>query len=153
MPMRRVVQTNLDPQGLAQGPQSRTVDAAASRTVDRNRRTVRSADLLEAVQRLDTTIDPATAQAIMQWINDEYESRQGGQLVGLFGKCYLGAPYVDHRLDLGGGYILEHFTRDQEPPPAFRAARPFARSDAYVFIEVYGDGSVVPVRADGRPVI
>lgn len=153
MAVRRVVHTSTDQAQVAQGGASRTVDVAAGRTIDRNRRAIRSQDLVEAVRSLDTATDPAVAQAIMQWINDEYESRQGGALIGLFSRCYLGAPYVDHRLDLSGGYILEHFTREQNPPGPFQAARPFARSDAYIFIEVYDDGSVVPVRADGRPVI
>lgn len=154
MVVRRVVQTGTERQTQAsRGPISRNVDVAAARAIDRNRRAVRSQELIEAVQHLDVTTDPATAQAIMQWINDEYESRQGGTLVGLFSRCYLGAPYVDHRLDLSGGHILEHFTREQSPPGPFQAARPLARSNAYIFVEVYDDGTVVPVRADGRPVI
>ena len=130
-----------------------TVDVAAGRTVDRNRRIARRAELIEAVQRLDTTTDPATAEAVMAWVEEEYASRCGGVLVGLFSRCYLGAPYVDHRLDLTGGRILEHFTRDQEPPAAYRSARPLARSAAYLYVEVYDDGVVVPVRSDGRPVL
>ncbi len=150
MAVRRVVQTQASQE--TQLASMRTVDVAAGRAVERNRRGMRSRELIEAVQRLDTTTDPAMMRAIMRWINDEYESRRGGVLIGLFSRCYLGAPYVDHRLDLSGSQILEHFTRDQDPPAAFQAARPFARNDAYVFIEVYDDGAVVPVRTDGRPV-
>lgn len=152
MVTRRVVQTNQQQAAdIAQG--GRTADVAASRTIDRNRRAVRSEELVKAVQSLDTTTDPQMAEAIKKWIAEEYEKRQGGRLVGLFGKCYLGEPYVDHRLDLGGSWILEHFTRDQEPPPPFGAARPFARNDAYVYVEVYDDGAVVPIRGDGKPVL
>lgn len=152
MSARRVVQTRSDQQSqVASG--SRVGDVASGRSVDRNRRAVRSAELVEAVQRLDTTTDPATTQAILQWIRDEYEERQGGALLGLFSRCYLGAPYVDHRLDLNGLMIVEHYTRDQNPPGPFSAARPFARNDAYIFTEVYEDGTVIPVRADGRPIL
>lgn len=154
MAVRRVVQTGTDYQTkFSQAAGSRTVDVAASRTVDRNRRAVRSQELIEAVNRIDTTSDQATMQALRQWINDEYESRQGGTLLGLFSRCYLGAPYVDHRLDLSGSTIVEHFTREQSPPGPFQMARPFARNHAYLFVEVYDDGAVVPIRADGRPVI
>lgn len=154
MTVRRRVQIGADPQShMAQGFGERTVDVAASRTVDRNRRAARSQELIEAVTQLDATMDAATARAIMQWINDEYENRRGGVLVGLFCRCHLGQPYVDHRLDFLGGCILEHYTGEQEPPGLFRAARPLARNDAYSFIEVYDDGAIVPVRADGRPVL
>lgn len=150
MAVRRIVQTNTHATTTA-APQ--VTDFAATRSITRNRQVIRSGELMETVQRLDTTTDPATALAIMQWINDEYEARQGGTLVGLFGKCYLGHPYVDHRMDLSGGHILEHYQRSEEPPGPYRAARPFARSDAYTFIEVYDDGAVIPIRTDGRPVL
>lgn len=152
--MRRIILTDTDQQTrVAHNTGSIPVDIAASRIVDRNRRSIRSQELIEAVQRLDVTTDPAAANAIMKWINDEYANRQGGTLLGLFSRCYLGDPYVDHRLDLSGGYIVEHYTRDQSPPAPFQGARPLARSNAYIYIEVYDDGTVVPVRADGRPVI
>ncbi len=152
MAFRRIVQTNQQ-QDSHHSSSERSTDVAAAQTLDRLRRVIRSEDLVRAVQSLDTTTDPQMLQAIMEWINEEYESRQVGRLVGLFGKCYLGDPYVDHRFDLTGGLILEHFARSEDPPPPYRPARPFARSDAYVYIEVYDDGAVVPIRADGRPVL
>lgn len=154
MTIRRRVQTNTSQPDLRSDlAASRQVDVSAARAVDRNRRVVRDEELRAAVQRLDTTTSPGMVEALMRWIEDEYERRQGGKLIGLFGRCYLGPPYVDHRLDLGGGFILEHFTRGQDPPPPFRGARPLARSNAYVYVEVYDDGALVPIRTDGRPVI
>ena len=153
MAVRRVIQTNEQQSQTSASVQARSKDFAALRSVDRNRRVSRAPELLEAVQRLDTSTDPATALAIMKWISEEYESRQGGILLGLFGKCYLGGDFVDHRMDLAGGYILEHFTHAQTPPMPFQAARPYARSSAYAFVEVYDDGAIVPVRPDGRPVV
>ena len=152
MTFRRIVQTNQQ-QNTERSTSERTNDVAAMQTLDRLRRVVRSEDLVRAVQSLDTATDPQMLQAIMQWINEEYENRQVGRLVGLFGKCYLGEPYVDHRFDMSGSMILEHFARAEEPPPPFRPARPFARSDAYAYIEVYDDGTIVPIRADGRPIL
>lgn len=154
MTIRRRVQTSSGQPGLRSDlASSRQVDVAAARTIDRNRRVIRDEELLAAVQRLDTTTSPTMVAALMRWIEDEFERRQGGQLIGLFGRCYLGPPYVDHRMDLGGGFIVEHFTRGQSPPLPFREARPLARSNAYAYVEVYDDGALVPIRTDGRPVI
>jgi hypothetical protein len=153
MSVRRVVQTGTGQTQATELTGSRTGDLAAGRTIERQRKAARSPELIEAVQRLDTTSDPTTAQAIMKWIEEEYERRQGGTLVGLFSRCYLGAPYVDHRLDLSGRHILEHFTSEDSPPVPFQEARPFARNSAYIFVEVYDDGTVVPVRTNGHPVV
>jgi hypothetical protein len=132
---------------------TREIDLAATRSVSRNRKHIRTDELLDAVRSLDTTTDPAVMQAIIDVINEEYEQRQVGRIVGLFSRCYLGAPYVDHRLDLAGTMILEHYERTSAPPPPFSTARPVVRNDAYLYVEVYDDGSIVPVRGDGRPVL
>jgi len=131
----------------------RTVDVAATRSVARNRSERRSQALVEAVAKLDTATDPAYAAALMQWIADQYAERNGGTLVGIFSRCYLGHPYIDHRLDVMGGMIMDHFTAADTPPGPFAAARPYARSDAYAYTEVYSDGAVVPIREDGQPVL
>lgn len=152
MVIRRVVKASQEHEINTVQADSAT-DFASARTIERNRSVVRSEDLVRAVQSLDTTTDPQMLEAIKKLIADDYESRQGGRLVGLFGKCYLGEPFIDHRFDLSGSMILEHFTRDQEPPPPFIPARPFARSEAYAYIEVYDDGCVIPIRGNGKPVL
>jgi hypothetical protein len=112
------------------------------------RRTRRSAELMEAMQQIDVQTDPAMKTAIMEWVNAEYDKRGGGKLIGLFGKCYLGHPYCDHRMDLSGS-IIEHFTQQDSVPPPYQQARAYAASSAYAFIEVYDDGEVIPVYQDG----
>ena len=118
----------------------------------RKRQSRRSADLVDAISRLDTVTDAQVLKDLAAWINSIYEERGGGSVLGLFGHCYLGHPYVDHQMDLAGN-ITRHFTPSDVPPPAFVLARPLARSTAYLYIEVYDDGQIVPVRPDGSSAI
>lgn len=149
---RRIVQAGQ--QSTAHfGTRSREIDMAATQSIARNRRFQRSEELLEMVRTLDTATDPRMLEAAMERIEEEYEERQVGRIIGLFSRCYLGAPYVDHRLDMMGTMIIEHYTRAESPPPPYGMARPMARSDSYLYVEVYDDGSVIPVRPDGRAVL
>jgi hypothetical protein len=149
---RRIVQVGQ--QSIARtNTRAHEVDIAATRSVARNRRYIRTDDLRDAVRSLDTATDPAMMQAMIDLINEEFEERQVGRVIGLFSRCNLGAPYVDHRLDVAGSMIIEHYTRDDAPPPPFAPARPMARNDAYLYVEVYDDGVIVPIRPDGRPVL
>jgi hypothetical protein len=111
----------------------------------------RSRELLIAVGSLDTSLDPRANAEIMKLIRDEYDARQGGALIGLFGRCYLGPPYVDHKLDIYGN-ISQHYTASDTVELPYSNARALVRNDAYAFVELYSDGSIVPVRDDGVPV-
>lgn len=119
--------------------------------VVRNRNAVRSEVLMEAVRSLDATQDSTDVARVVAELEEQYAERRGGELAGILAKCYLGAPYIDHRLGIGQG-ILEHFAPSDTLPPLFEAARPLAKSQAYLFIEIYTDGAMVPVRADGTAV-
>lgn len=129
------------------------VGAASGLTVHQriNRQKSRSMDLLNAVRQLDTVADPTVYHQIMQWIRADYEARQGGTIMGLFAQCYLGAPYVDHRLDLTGA-ICEHFVPGDPVPMPYAQARGLAQSGAYAHIELYSDGAMVPILPDGTAV-
>ena len=146
---RRLVQPDLSVQVQPQKVASR---AATSAYTLRKRQARRSADLVDAISRLDTVTDPQVQKDLADWINAMYDERDGGPVLGLFGHCYLGHPYVDHQMDLTGN-ITRHFTAADVPPPAFVLARPLARSTAYLYIEVYEDGQDVPVRPDGSSAI
>ena len=124
---------------------------AVSEQVRSQRRHRRSPELLAAIEQLDAEHDPATQKELIDWIAQNCVDEGRGELLGLFAKCYLGHPYVDHQLTLGH-QILRHFTPEDAVPPAFAAARSLVRSPAYLFVEVYGDGSVIPVRGNGDPV-
>ena len=134
-------------------PQAVTSAAPGLSALERgNRARRRSQELLDAFERLDTTLDPAARQQIVDWVQEQYEQRNGGQLLGLFGKCYLGHPFVDHVMDMSG-HILEHFKSEDAVPIGFGPARPLIRSEAYIFVEVYSDGQVIPVRRDGSSAV
>lgn len=81
---------------------------------------MRSRDLLDAIQRIDTTTDPAVLAALVDSIRAMYEERGGGELLGLFGRCFLGHPYVDHRMALSLA-ILHHYRHDEDPPHRSRS--------------------------------
>lgn len=115
----------------------------------RDRRKLRRPkELLQAIAHLDPTVDPQAQHDLIDWISEYYSEANGGELIGMFSKCYLGAPYVDHQLSLAGS-IVDHYRAGDMPPPQFAMCRPLARSDSYVFIEVYSDGQIVPIRLDG----
>jgi len=111
----------------------------------------RSEELMKAIGTLDAQPSAEAAAAVMRWIREEYDARGGGMLAGLFGRCYLGAPYVDHVMTLSGE-ICEHYTSADAVPAMYGAARALAANPAYQYVEVYTDGAVVPIRPDGSAV-
>ena len=113
-----------------------------------NRRKPRSGDLLRAFRAIDTAVDRSAQLEIMRSIRDEYERRQGGVLLGCLQQCYLGPPFVDHKLDLLHD-IVEHYHAADAVADPFAQARGLVRSGSYAYIEVYSDGALVPVRPDG----
>nr|WP_313777370.1 hypothetical protein [Mycobacterium sp.] len=116
-----------------------------------NRLKPRRAELLQVLTQVDASVDQVAQVQIMQWIREEYEARQGGQVIGMFGKCYLGPPFVDHKLDLFGS-ILQHYSPADDPGYPYSQARGLVRSGSYAFIEIYSDGKIVPILPDGTAV-
>ncbi|MBS1696408.1 MAG: hypothetical protein JST91_29835 [Actinobacteria bacterium] len=100
---------------------------------------------------MDVQVDQVAQASVMQWIRGEYDLRYGGMLLGMFAKCYLGPPYIDHKLDLLGS-ILEHYAPTDDPGYPYSKARGLARSGSYAFIEIYSDGQIVPILPDGTAV-
>ncbi len=135
-------------------PDSATIprDIHAEATLRRNRSAPRSKELLAAVARLDTEPNALAAREIMEFIAAEYDARGGGVLLGLFSRCYLGPPYVDHMMTVTG-QICEHFTRSDPVPGPYANARSLASNPAIEYVEVYGDGAIIPVRTDGKPIV
>lgn len=150
---RRIIQPR--DAGLVRAPHGPSTKVSASADVDRltlsNRLKRRSSELIAAIGQLDSSVDTSARAAIMTWIQEEYDARQGGMLIGLFAKCYLGHPYVDHKLSLART-ILEHYSLAQDPGYPYNKARGLAWSGAYAFIEIYSDGAIIPVRTDGTSV-
>jgi hypothetical protein len=117
------------------------------------RRKPRHAGLFEAIRRLDAVVDDSERRALADWIRGEYQREYDmtDAPIGFVSVCYLGPPYVDHRLDLSAS-IVDHFSAAQTMPAPFEEARMSVRSGAYEFVEVYLSGKTIPVRADGTPV-
>jgi len=67
--------------------------------------------------------------------------------LGLLSRCYLGAPYEVHILDLAGE-IVEHYAAGRPLPAPYAGARHLALHPSYVAIEVYPDRYVC-LREDG----
>lgn len=148
-------------------PPSQTVELASlvapalAPSVKAARLTRRHDDLMQAMRQIDAAPTPEMLREISDWIRDAYEARGGGTLVGLFGHCYLGHPYVDHSLGTGAGDhggilghgIIEHFQPSDAVPSIYRGARSLAASESYAMIEIYSDGQIVPIRHDGTPAV
>ena len=117
--------------------------------VARARRTRRPLELVNAIRQMDTQTDPAAITQWLAWINEQYQVSDCGLLLGLFSHCYLGERYIDHLLDMSQN-ILVHYNPESTVPPGFEPARPLARSTAYAYIEVYTDGTVIPIYKDGK---
>lgn len=124
----------------------------SARELERRRRQRRSPGLLEAVSRLDAEPSLEAQAKIMEWLRKEYEERGGGPLIGLFSRCYLGPPYVDHMLNLLG-QICEHYSLGESPESPYLPARALVQNRAYAYVEVYADGAVIPVRTDGTQAV
>ena len=112
----------------------------------------RTEDMLEAHHQFDVAPSEQARAEIVEWLNEVYEARGAGQLIGIFSRCYLGAPYVDHRLDLLGN-ILEHYRPNDPLPAGLDAARALISSGQYSHIEVYSDGMILPIRRDGTAAV
>jgi hypothetical protein len=138
-------------QSLFAAPQDATVRAQTPLTSPTTRTVTqrpRHSGLFQAMQRLDAQIDQAARRELADWISEQYATDYGDIPLGFVAKCYLGAPYVDHRLDLLHS-IAEHYQPADAVPAPFDRARMLARLGSYAFIEVYASGLLVPVRVDG----
>jgi hypothetical protein len=151
---RRIVSnTSLSPAVSAvQNASGNVAGFVSAAELSRRRRQAREGELLNAVKRLDAEPSLEAQVKIMEWLRKEYDQRGGGPLIGLFSRCYLGPPYVDHMLNLLG-QICEHYSLSEAPEGPYVGARALARNPAYAYVEVYADGAVIPVRTDGTQAI
>ena len=120
-------------------------------TRKRHRSRRRTGELVAAIAKFDAATDPETRRQLAEFVRSIYEEEDLGQPVALFSTCYLGHPYLDHVMSLDGE-ILTHFKCSEHLTPDLEPARSLARSGAYAFIELYDNGSMIPVRETGQPV-
>lgn len=119
--------------------------------VDRILSRKRSKEYLEAIAQLDAgghVHDQHKVDELIRIIQEELpeiEIDMGPQ--GIVSKCYLGAPYEVHTLDVTG-QIIEHYESYRRMPGLLEKARGLARSGNYAFIEVYAT-ALRAVREDG----
>lgn len=150
MPLKRRRILSDDTAGLSQRA---TIPSTATLPLTkRNRSRRRTGELVAAIAKFDTATDPQARKELADFVESIYEEQDIGHPVALFSTCYLGHPYLDHVMSLDGE-ILTHFTRTERLDPKYEPARALARSGAYAFIELYEDGSIVPVRETGHPAI
>ena len=100
----------------------------------------RSSQYVEAMQRLDAgghMHNQHQVQALIDIIREEMpEIEIDMGPVGIVSKCYLGAPYEVHSLDVLGN-IIEHYETWRPMPEGMEKARRLAASGMYSFIEIY----------------
>ncbi|EOL49340.1 hypothetical protein [Enterococcus caccae] len=105
-------------------------------------RRMRSKEYLDNFSHLDSgeaTIAQNKVDDILGAIAKEFpEVELSGLLLGYASKCYLGAPYEVHTVDLSGR-IIEHYKQGETLPSGMEKARAIAMNPAYAFIEVYSD--------------
>ena len=100
----------------------------------------RSSEYVEAMKRLDAgghMHNQHKVNAIIDVIREEMpEIEIDMGPIGIVSKCYLGAPYEVHSIDITGA-IIEHYESFRTMPGGMEKARKLAMSGFYAFIEVY----------------
>lgn len=111
-------------------------------SLDRLLRKSRSKEYLDAIHQLDAgghVHNKKEVNEVINTIKSEFPDVDiNGILLGFVAKCYLGAPYEAHTLDLVGE-IIEHYKRGETLPGGLDKAKSIALHGGYDFIEVYTD--------------
>jgi len=119
--------------------------------LDKMLRRNRSNEYIQAMKQLDIgghTINRHAFDVFVDAIRNEFPDVPFSyQPVGIVAKCYLGAPYEVHTLDIAGS-IIQHYKTSQSLPLFMAKARSIAIHGGYEFIEVYVD-SIRAIKADG----
>lgn len=111
----------------------------------------RSKEYMDAMKRLDAGGHMHNQRQVEELIKiireemPEIEIDMGP--IGIVAKCYLGAPYEVHTLDINGS-IIEHYQSYRSMPGMLEKARHLATSGYYSFIEVYNT-ALRAVKEDG----
>lgn len=120
--------------------QQRTKATLNQMQIERVLNKKRSQKYIDAMKRLDAgghMHNREQVQAIIDIIREELpEIEIDMGPIGIVSKCYLGAPYEVHTLDVTGS-IIEHYETYRSMPSGLEKARVLARSGQYEFIEVY----------------
>lgn len=115
-----------------------------------NRKKRRSGEVAAMIGRIDQSTDALLNKKLADDLHDTYATCDCGELIGLFARCYLGGTFIDHLIDVRARSVT-HFHRGEPVPSGYEEARRLAINPAYEYIEVYSDGAVIPVAANGEP--
>ncbi|MCS7459629.1 hypothetical protein N0M98_05695 [Paenibacillus doosanensis] len=130
---------------------SRTTVELNGLALEKRLKQQRSQAYIEAMTRLDAAgavCDRSKVQELIQSIQNEFGELKPHQfLIGIVAKCYLGAPYEVHTLDMRQE-IVQHYKAGQPLPSGMERARGLAMHPSYSFVEVYSD-SICAVAAKG----
>lgn len=111
-------------------------------SLDRLLRKSRSKEYMDAIHQLDAgghVHNKKEVNEIINTIKSEFPDVDiNGIFLGFVAKCYLGAPYEAHTLDLVRE-IIEHYKRGETLPGGLDKAKSIALHGGYDFIEVYTD--------------
>lgn len=123
--------------------QTRSSSGATDRaSLEKRLRLRRSPDYVEALGALDGHAGTGIADEIAELLTairaelPEVTLEDGP--LGIVARCYLGAPYEVHTLDVLGG-IVRHYRRGEPLPVDLEPARGLANHGAYAFVEVYAN--------------
>ncbi|WP_039905822.1 hypothetical protein [Acetobacter tropicalis] len=109
----------------------------------------RSSSYVDALRKLDTggPVSATGINAIRDAVAAEFPDGPASWPLGWVSKCYLGAPYEVHIVDISG-HIIRHFKRGEAMPGGMERARSLAASGRYAVIEVFSD-RLVAIADDG----
>lgn len=100
--------------------------------------------------------DQAAVEALAAVIESEFGDMAIEQRpIGFVQKCILGPEFEVHILDMSGSSIVSHYKLGERMPEPFEQARKLALHpsrallNTYAFVEVFSDGRLVAVYADG----
>jgi len=120
---------------------------------------VRARPYVDQLCRLDVGThlhDQSAIDALSAVIESEFGDIDIEQRpIGFVQKCILGPEYDVHILDFSGASIVSHYRAGERMPDPFEAARRLALHpsrallNTYAFVEVFSDGRLVAVYADG----
>lgn len=111
----------------------------------------RSKEYLDLFVSMDheTLSKTGAMEELMKVIEEEFGTAGLQSLpLAIVAKCYLGAPYEVHTLDLGAQMIIHHYRRNEPLPAHIERARALALHHAYSIVEVYTDQLIV-INEDG----
>lgn len=110
--------------------------------LDKRLRQKRSKEYINGVAKLDAggvNCSHNDIEELKQTIQNEFPDLSPAQyLIGIISKCYLGAPYVVHTLDLNLD-IVKHYEKGESLPASMDRGQSLALHPRYAFIEVYND--------------